>query len=145
MRFRFHAIVLFALIAPAALLHASGLPPNRGTQLFLLIQKKDGQTHIIAMKPRREVIQEWNRCTGTYDFIRAEVRSARDGSAVSFTRYVMKEDYAARVQRLDLRFPYVSQPHYRFFDMGSIVGFYRNSPDDIDARKLFWPERGSEL
>jgi hypothetical protein len=62
MKFNVHAFVLLALIATAFLLQATGLPPNRGTQLFVLIQKKDGQTHIIAMKARRRVIQEWNRC-----------------------------------------------------------------------------------
>jgi hypothetical protein len=139
MKFNVNAFVLLALIATAAVLRGSGLPPNRGTQLFVLIQEKDGQTQIIAMKPRRPVIQEWNRRTGAYDFVSAVVRRTGDGSTVRFTRYAMKDDYAPRIQRLDLTFPYSVQAHYQFFDAGSIVGFYRNSPDDIDARELFWP------
>jgi len=141
MKFSIRAFVLIALIAGTEFLRGSGLPPNRGTQLFVLIQKKDGQTHIIAMKPRRRVIQEWNRYTGTYDFVSAVVRRTRDGSRVSFTRYVMKEDYSPHVQQLDLIFPYIAQRDYPFFDVGSIIGFYRNSPEDIDARELFWPQR----
>ena len=143
MKFNIGVCVLIALIIGAEFLRGSGLPPNRGTQLFVLIQKKDGQTHIIAMKPRRPVLEGWNRYTGQYDFILGVVRRTRDGSKVRFTRCVMKEDYVPCVQQLDLLFPYATQPHYRFFDIGSIIGFYRNSPDDIDERELFWHQRNS--
>jgi hypothetical protein len=99
MKFNIGVCVLIALIIGAEFLRGSGLPPNRGTQLFVLIQKKVGQTHIIAMKPRRPVLEGWNRYTGQYDFILGVVRRTRDGSKVRFTRCVMKEDYVPCVQQ----------------------------------------------
>jgi hypothetical protein len=143
MKFNFGVFVVITLVVGTEFLRGSGLPPNRGTQLFVLIQKKDGQTRIIAMKPRRQVLREWNRCTGTYDFVSAVVQRFRDGATVNFTRYVMNEDYRPHVQKLDLVFTYVEQRRYSFFGAGSIVGFYRNSPDDFDAREFFWPQRNS--
>ena len=139
---KFSTRILIALTASAALLHGSDLPPNRGTQLFVLIQKPNAQTHIVVMKPsKRRVLQEWNPLTGTYDFVSGVVRRNDDGSVVRFTRYSMTEDYIPRTQRAELVFPYSSQPRYRFFDVGSIVGFYRNSPNDFDAREFLWPHK----
>jgi hypothetical protein len=50
----------------------------------------------------------------------------------------MKDDYIPRVEQRDLFFPYDAQWMYRFFDDDVwIIGFYRNSPDDIDFLELF--------
>jgi hypothetical protein len=144
MKFRFSTLLLIS-IATVQFVCGNELPPNRGTQLFIVIQGKSGMMHIIVMKPlSRAVFQEWNPRTGTYDFIRAAGRRTRDGSALSFIRFVMTDDYTAHVQRLDLVFPYSTQSHHRFFNIGSIVGFYRNSPDDFDAREFLWPHTISE-
>src|SRR6266480_6120175 len=106
--------------------------PNRGTQLFALIEERGGYPTLVAMTPpHRPVIQQWHCCKGIYDFISAVVTSTNTGCKVSFTRYVMKEDYIPRVEHLELMFPYTSQPRYPFFDYGYITGFYRNSVDDI--------------
>jgi hypothetical protein len=120
---------------------ASGLPtPNRGKQLFLLIENRAGHGPIVAVtEPSRWVIQEWNRYNPTYDFISASETRSDAGYQVSFTRYVMKEDCIPRVEHADLAFPYTEQPRYRFFDYGHITGFYRNSVHDIDAREFGGP------
>jgi hypothetical protein len=113
---------------------SSELPaPNRGTQLFVLISERHVGTLIVAMTPtKRPVLQLWNRYNPTYDFVSALVRHTASGSKVAFTRYVMADDYIPRVEHLDLVFTYTEQQRYRFFDIGSIVGFYRNSTHDIE-------------
>jgi hypothetical protein len=133
------ALLLTLLLGSAAVTSSSGLPvPNRGTQLFVLITGQGAGTHVIAMTPaNRPVLQEWNRYNPTYNFVWAAVRRTADGSKVAFTRYVMADDYIPRVQRLDLLFPYNEQPRYRFFEIGSIIGFYRNSVHDIDPHEFF--------
>ena len=139
MKYNAWRLVSVALIASVKFLHGGELPPNRGAQLSVLIAHRELGTQIIAMKPQRWVIRTWNPRLGTYDFVRALVRRTHQGSNTSFTRYVMKEDYLPRIQHLELAFPYASQPRYRFFDGGSIVGFYRNSVDDFDALEFLWP------
>ena len=90
------------------------------------------------MTPKsRPLIQEWNKYTGTYDFISALVRRSGDGCKVSFTRYVIKADYIPRIERLNLTFPYHKQPLYCFFDENVwVTGFYRHSARDIDLKEL---------
>jgi hypothetical protein len=116
----------------------SGLPtPNRGTQLFALIEERGGYSTLVAItEPSRPVIQTWHPGKGTYDFISAVVKRTGAGCRVSFIRYVMKEDYIPRVEHLDLAFLYAEQPRYPFFDYGYIIGFYRNSVDDIGPREF---------
>jgi hypothetical protein len=126
--------VLLLLFASSSVMLSGGLPiKNRGTQLFVLIGSRHSGTHIVAMTPaNRSVFQTWNRYNATYDFVSAIVHRSATGCTVGFTRYVMAEDYIPRIERLDLPFPYTQQPSYQFFDIGSIVGFYRNSAEDID-------------
>ena len=130
-------LIIIALIAWATA--ASALPtPNRGTQLFFLFE---GYATVVAMDtPSRPVIETWHRDYPTYDFIFATQRRTASGSIVSFTRYVMKDDYYPREEHVKLTFPYTEQPRYQFFDSGYVVGFYRHSVDDINPRE-FWPAR----
>ena len=132
-------LIIIALIAWATA--ASALPtPNRGTQLFFLFE---GYATVVAMDtPSRPVIETWHRDYPTYDFIFATQRRTASGSIVSFTRYVMKDDYYPREEHVELTFPYTEQPRYQFFDSGYIVGFYRHSVDDINPRE-FWPAQTS--
>jgi len=132
-------LIIIALIAWATA--ASALPtPNRGTQLFFLFE---GYATLVAMDtPSRPVIETWHRDYPTYDFIFATQRRTASGSIVSFTRYVMKDDYYPREEHVELTFPYTEQPRYQFFDSGYVVGFYRHSVDDINPRE-FWPAQTS--
>jgi hypothetical protein len=132
-------LIIIALIAWATA--ASALPtPNRGTQLFFLFE---GYATVVAMDtPSRPVIETWHRDYPTYDFIFATQRRTASGSIVSFTRYVMKDDYYPREEHVELTFPYTEQPRYQFFDSGYVVGFYRHSVDDINPRE-FWPAQTS--
>jgi len=134
------ALLLILLLAGTA--RSGELPaPNRGTQLFVLINARRVGTFVIAMTPaKRPVFQIANRYNPTYDFVSALVRHTREGSKVAFTRYVMAEDYIPRVEHLNLPFNYAEQRRYRFFDIGSIIGFYRNSANDFDPRE-FMQER----
>jgi len=132
--------LFLVLIASAPLLPAqSQLPvPNRGKQLFLVTKGRPNGDVIVAMAPdSRPIIHEWNRYNPTYDFISAVVRHMPDGCRVAFTRYVMREDYIPRIERLELSFPYSQQPLYRFFDDHVyIIGFYRRSPTDMDHNEV---------
>jgi hypothetical protein len=132
-------LLLAVFLASTPLILCSGLPvPNRGTQLFVIISLPTVEgLLVVAMKPaRRPVLQKWNRRNPTYDFVSAVVQHTADGSKVDFTRYVMAQDYIPRVEHLDLRFPFSAQPNYKFFDIGSITGFYRNPARDIDPREF---------
>ena len=130
--------LLIAVLACLPILLPADLAPNRGRQLFVLIEERASATHIIAMTPaRRDIIAQWNRWNPTYDFVSAVVESTQNGSKVGFTRYIMKDDYIPRVEHLDLFFPHGSQAHYSFFDVGVIVGFYRNSVEDFDLREIW--------
>jgi hypothetical protein len=118
--------------------HAA-LAPNRGKQLFVIVEKSP-EVSVITMTPaERDILAHWNRYNPTYDFISAVVITVADGSKVRFTRYVMKSDYIPRVETVELFFPYTKQAQHHFFDIGTIIGFYRNSPEDFDAHEL-WPQ-----
>jgi hypothetical protein len=135
--------LFLVLIASAPLLPAQQLPvPNRGKQLFFATKGRLHGDVIVPMAPdSRPVIREWSRYNPTYDFISAVVRHTPDGCRVTFTRYVMREDYIPRIERLELSFPYSQQPLYRFFDDHvHIIGFYRRSPTDIDRNEVV-PDR----
>jgi hypothetical protein len=133
---RFFALLLLLAWAPVRL--DCALLPNRGKQLFVLISGTEFGTHIIAMTPsKRDVLGGWNCHNPTYDFVYAVVESTQDGSKVQFTCYVMKDDYIPRTQNLALFFPYSKQAHFSFFHIGSIIGFYRNSPTDFDIHEIF--------
>jgi hypothetical protein len=111
--------------------------PNHGTQLFVLIQDGTG-THVVAMTPsERAVLQSWDRYSPRYDFVSAVIAQLPEGAKVRFTRYVMRRDYVPRIESAELVFPYAKQARYSFFDIGTIIGFYRKSPSDFpDAREL---------
>jgi hypothetical protein len=132
--------LFLVLIASAPPLPAqSQLPvPNRGKQLFIVTKGRPSGDVIVAMAPgSRPVIQDWKRYNPTYDFISAVVRRMPDGCRITFTRYMMREDYVPRIERLELSFPYSQQPLYRFFDDHIyIIGFYRRSPTDIDRNEV---------
>jgi hypothetical protein len=128
---------LWLLLLSCAPVRLDGaLLPNRGTQLFVLIQDSTA-IHVIAMTQRgRTVLQSWDHYSPRYDFVSAMVTPLPDGAKVTFTRCVMKTDYIPRVESTELVFPYAKQAHYSFFDIGTIIGFYRNSPSDFDVREL---------
>ena len=130
------ALLLILLFASTA--RSGELPaPNRGTQLFVLIRDSRVGDQIVAMTPaKRWVFRLGNRYNPTYDFVSAVVRRTIGGSKVAFTRYVMADDYMSRVEHLELVFSYTEQRRYRFFDIGSIIGFYRNSIHDVDPREF---------
>jgi hypothetical protein len=133
---RLLALLLLFVCVPLQLNRA--LMPNRGKQLFVLISGTEHRTHIIAMIPsKRDVLGKWNCYNPTYDFVYAVVEPTDDGSKVQFTRYVMKDDYTPRTENLELVFPYAKQARFSFFDIGSIIGFYRNSPKDFDPHEIF--------
>ena len=135
---------MFVVAVSAATVAASSLPiPNRGTQLFLLLESPAGVYMVMAMdEPSRPVLQQWNRYNPTYDFISAVATPTGKGYKLSFVRCVMTEDYIPREEHAELSFPYAEQPRYRFFDHGYIRGFYRNSVHDIDAHE-FLPRQSS--
>jgi translation elongation factor P/translation initiation factor 5A len=114
--------------------------PNRGTQLFLVMEPKQPEPGgvIVAITERRtDVYQTWHPAKGTYDFITAVVTSQfAGGTTVNFTRSVMTQDYVPRVEQSEFTFPYAEQPRYRFFDFGHITGFYRNSVEDFSPREF---------
>jgi hypothetical protein len=128
---------LWLLVLSCAPVRLDGaLMPNRGTQLFVLIQDS-AAIHVIAMtRTERAVLQSWDHYSPRYDFVSAMVTQLPDGAKVRFTRYVMKSDYVSRVESTELVFPYAKQAHYSFFDIGTITGFYRNSPSDFDVHEL---------
>jgi hypothetical protein len=129
---------MFVLVLIAATVAASNLPvPNRGTQLFLLLESPAGVYMVVAMdEPSRSVLQQWNRYNPTYDFISAVATPTGKGYKLIFVRYVMTDDYIPREEHAEFSFPYTQQPRYRFFDRGHIRGFYRNSVHDIDAHEF---------
>ena len=136
MKLRFLSLLLLLAGTPVHL--DCALLPNRGKQLFVIISGTEHGTHIIAMTPsKRDVLGGWNCYNPTYDFVYAVVESTQDGSKVQFTRYVMKDDFIPRTQNLELFFPYSKQAQFSFFDIGSIIGFYRNAPTDFDIHEIF--------
>ena len=145
-------LVILAVLSAFATETAALRTPNRGRQLFLLIEggsirDLDGAEHsgvlVVAMdEPSRPVVQAWHRDYPTYDFIYAAVQQTDSSATVHFTRHVMGDDYSPRQEELHLTFPHAEQPRYRFFDYGYVTGFYRHSVDDIDPRE-FMPQRSS--
>jgi hypothetical protein len=130
-----------ALVLATSSARSDRLPaPNRGKQLFLLIETRDGGTEVAAMDdPRRWLVEKWNINNPTYDFLRAESKTTETGSELSIARYFMGADDIPREERAQLTFPYTEQRCYRL-EYGTITGFYRNSVDDIDEREFF-PDR----
>jgi hypothetical protein len=147
-----HVRVLVILAVVCALTTATaGLrTPNRGRQLFLLIEidsvpEINGSTLAVAMdEPNRVVFQAWHRDRPTYDFIYAAAKQTDSGSTVHFRRHVMTDDYSPRQEDIELTFPYAEQPRYRFFDIGYITGFYRHSVDDIDPREFMQQQSSNQ-
>src|SRR5205085_531934 len=83
------------------------------------------------------VVQGWHPQNGTYDFIAAEVTSrSSEGCKVAFSRFVMPEDYIPRTEHAEFSFPYSEQPRYHLFDTAVIVGFYRNSLEDLSPEEF---------
>jgi hypothetical protein len=130
--------LMFVVAVSAATVAASSLPiPNRGTQLFLLLESPAGAYMVMAMdEASRPVLQQWSRYNPTYDFISAGATPTGKGYKLSVVRYVMTDDYIPREEHAEFSFPYTQQPRYRFFDRGHIRGFYRNSVHDIDAHEF---------
>lgn len=132
------AILVAALSWP---LLSPRLPvPNRGTQLFLVMEPRQGGGVIVAITERHtDVYQTWHPKKGTHDFITAVVTSRFAGdTTVNFTRSVMTEDYIPRLEQSDFTFLYTEQPRYPFFDFGHIGGFYRNSVEDFSPREFMF-------
>jgi hypothetical protein len=113
------------------------LSPNRGTQLFVAIRRASDWRVVPITQHRDYVVQGWHPEKGTYDFIVAEITSrSSEGCKVAFTRFVMGEDYIPRTEHAEFSFPYAEQPRYHLFDTSSIVGFYRNSLEDLSPEEL---------
>ena len=126
-------LTIFAL-ATVCSSAAISLPPNRGTQLFLLMEAGDTAWQVVAIdEPRKWVLQTWNAHDPTYDFVLAAVTRTESGCRVRLTRWVMESDYRPREEHLEVDFPYRQQARYPFFDHGYVVGFYRNSVHDFDG------------
>src|SRR5882724_506971 len=123
-------ILVLALAVSFPTIPVSSLPiPNRGKQLFLALEGSAGVFLVTALdEPHKWILQSWHRDWALYDFVLAVATRTANGSEVSFTRYVMSEDYIPREEHAKLSFPYTEQPRYRFFDHGYVTGFYRNSP-----------------
>ena len=135
-------LLLFALATVCSKATIS-LPPNRGTQLFLLMEAGGGAWQVVAIdEPRKWVLQTWNVHNPTYDFILAASSRAETGWKVSLTRWVMTDDYVQREEHSEMGFPFRQQARYPFFDHGYVIGFYRNSVHDIDEHE-FLPRESS--
>lgn len=138
---RFVALALAASVCTPG----SSLPiPNRGKQLFLLIDGQRNRVVVAMNEPSRPVLQQWYRDYPLYDFIYATAKETESGCNVHFTRYVMADDYSAWQEQLDLTFPYSAQPRYRLFDYGYVTGFYRNAADDLDPREFASKQSSNE-
>jgi len=127
---------------------AISLPPNRGTELILLMEAGGEARLVTAMEtPSKWIYQGWNQHNSTYDFIMAVVSRSDTGCTPSFTRYVMKDDYVPREEHFEAEFPYSQQARYPFFDCGYVIGFYRNSWDDLDyfdSHRLLFPQSSNQ-
>jgi hypothetical protein len=136
-------LVLLLALAPVCSRAAINLPPNRGTQLFLLMEAGGAAWQVVAIdEPRKWVLQTWNVHNPTYDFVLAFSKRTETGWNVSLTRWVMTDNYVPREERFEVEFPYRQQARYPFFDHGSVIGFYRNSVHDIDEHE-FLPHESS--
>ena len=123
------------------------LPPNRGTELILLLDA-GGARLITAMdEPSKWISQQYNKYDSSYDFIMAVSSRSGTGCKLSFTRYVMKDDYVPREEHFEAEFPYSQQARYRLFDFGYVIGFYRNAWDDLiyfDSQRLLFPSSSNQ-
>lgn len=121
------------------------LPPNRGKVLILVFGVGNEFSAIIGMEiTRKWIVQTWNQHDPTYDFVLAVTDRSDSGCKVSFVRYVMKDDYVPREEHSEADFPYSRQARHPFFDGGYIIGFFRNSFDDFDHRKLAFPNSSNQ-
>jgi hypothetical protein len=144
MKSRALLLLLFALAA-ACSGAAINLPPNRGTELLLLMEADGRAWEVTAMDaPSKWISQEWNQHNSNYDFIMAVLSRSDSGCKVSFTRYVMKDDYLPREEHFQGEFPYSQQARYPFFERGYIIGFYRISFDDFDRNKILFPKSSNQ-
>ena len=137
-----HALLLMlAALAAVSSRAAINLPPNRGTELILLMEA-DGEAWLVtAMEtPSKWVSQVWNQHDSTYDLIMAVSSRSDTGCKVNFTRYVMKDDYLPREEHFEAEFPYSQQARYPFFECGYIIGFYRISFYDFDPHEILFPQ-----
>ncbi len=119
---------------------AISLPPNRGTELILLMEADGAAWEVTAMDaPSKWIYRGWNQHNSTYNFIMAVSSRSDSGCKVSFTRYVMKDDYVPREEHFEAEFPYSQQARYPFFEGGYIIGFYRISFYDFDPHEILFP------
>ena len=124
------------------------LPPNRGTELILLLEAGGAPWLITAMDaPSKWISQGYNKYDSSYDFIMAVSNRSDTGCKLSFTRYVMKDDYVPREEHFQAEFPYSQQARYPLFDCGYVIGFYRNAWDDLiyfDSHRLLFPSSSNQ-
>src|SRR5438874_335723 len=139
------ALLLLSALAVVCAKAAINLPPNRGTELLLLMEADGRAWEITAMDaPSKWISQEWDQHNVAYDFIRAVLSRSDSGCKLSFTRYVMKDDYLPREEHLEAEFPYNQQARYPFFERGHIIGFYRISFDDFDRNEILFPKSSKQ-
>jgi hypothetical protein len=139
-------LLLLSVVAVVCLRAAINLPPNRGTELLLLMEADGRAWEIVAMEtPSKWISQEWNQYNSTYDFIMAVLSRSDSGCKVSFTRYVMKDDYLPLEEHFEAEFPYSQQARYPFFERGYIIGFYRISFDDFDRNEILFRQSSNQL
>ena len=144
MKSRAAVLVLIALTT-VCLRAGIDLPPNRGTQLILVMAAEDKVWYATAIDaPNKWIMQRWSQYDPTYDFVLAVSTPSDAGCNVSFIHYVMKDDYVPREERFEGAFPYSHQAHYPFFGYGEVIGFYRNSWEDFDHRKLVFPKSSNQ-
>src|SRR6059058_3944520 len=97
------ATLVCAVGAPNA--RGQVLPPNRGTQLFVIIRRAQDWRLVPISAHHDYVVQGWHPQNGTYDFIAAEVISrSSEGCKVAFSRFVMPEDYIPRTEHAEFSF-----------------------------------------
>jgi len=134
-------VLVLSAVAVICSRAAISLPPNRGTELILLMEANGEASLVTAIEtPSKWISQEWNQHDATYDFIMAVLSRSDSGCKVGFTRYVMKDDYLPREEHFEAEFPYTQQARYRFFECGYIIGFYRISFYDFDPREILFPQ-----
>ena len=144
MKNRAALLVLFALVTVYSRA-ATHLSPNRGTLLILLLEAGGQAATAVAMDvPSKWIVQSWNKYDATYNFVLARASRSDTGCKVSFTRYVMKDDYIPRGEHFEAEFPYSQQARYPFYDYGYVIGFYRYSWHDFDHHELFFPQSSNQ-
>jgi hypothetical protein len=138
-------LLVLSAVAVVCSTGAIELPPNRGTELILLMEAEGAAWYVTAIDtPSKWVIQTWDRYNPTYDFILAVTSRSDTGCKVNFFRYVMGTDYVPREEQFEAEFPYSRQARYRFFDRGYVIGFYRISFYDFDPRRLIFPQSSNQ-